>query len=867
MKRSLALLPALLLAAALAPADQTAPWGTILDHLKPRSLGPTNMGGRIMDIAVFEKSPRIFYAATASGGLWKTVNGGTTFNPVFDRESTVSLGAVAVSQRNPDLVWIGTGEDSSRNSTAWGDGVYKSTDGGRTWQNVGLRETRHIGKIVIDPRNEDVVYVAAVGRLWGPNPERGVFKTTDGGRSWQHVMKLDDRTGAIDLVMDPKNPNTLVAAMWQRERKAYDFTSGGPNSGIYKTTDAGRTWRRITKGMPEGNLGRIGLDYFRANPKIMVATIEHRERAGENREQVRMNGGSVFRSTDGGESWTQMAKLNPRPFYFSNPVQDPVDENRVYLAAVSVHISDDKGATFRNMRSTMHPDFHAFWINPTDNHHMIAGHDGGIGQTRDRGEAWDHLNNMPLGQFYAITHDMRRPYWVYGGLQDNGSWGIPTQTPRGGVKYWHSVGVGGGDGFHVQVDPTDHTILYSESQGGAIMRRNLRTGEVRSIRPRAPQGETYRFNWSSPILISPHNPRTVYFGGNKLFKSVDRGDNWRVISPDLTTNDPEKTKRPGQNSVTPEDTGAERHCTIITISESPRQAGLLAVGTDDGLVQVSRDGGANWENVAPNIPGLPANTWCSRVLFSKHAEGRLYATFDGHRSDDFKAYAYVSEDYGQNWTKLSNDLPDYDCLYVIREGERNPDLLFLGSEMGLRVSLDRGRTWERFRTDFPTVAVHDLVIHPRELDLIIGTHGRSIWTLDVSGLEGLTSESRDAEAALFAPQDVLLLGRNDPRSWEGDRIYVSRNTQPGTRIQYHLKGAPEGDVTLVVEDVAGRFRRELTATKHAGLNVVPWDGRLGRPGTQGGPVLAPAGEYRVTLTVGEKSYTTSVRIEEAFLLD
>jgi photosystem II stability/assembly factor-like uncharacterized protein len=836
---------------------QTGQWANVLGALKPRSLGPTNMGGRIVDMAVYSPRPQLFYVATASGGLWKTENAGTTVQPVFQNESTISLGAVAVSQKDPNLVWVGTGEGTSRNSVAWGDGVYKSADGGKTWKNMGLKETMHIGRILIDPKNDDIVYVAALGRLWGPNPERGVYKTTDGGKTWKQMLKVDDLTGAVEMEMNPKNPNELLCAMWTRQRWAYDFSSGGPNSGLYKSTDAGKTWRKITKGLPAGPLGRIGLSYHQADPSHVVATVEYQvKEASERQGASQMNGGGTYTSKDGGESWQRQTGLNPRPFYFSRPYWDPVDRNRIYVCAVSIHVSDDMGKTFRALPAAVHADNHAIWVDPKNNGTVYVGNDGGVYISRDRALKWQHVNNIVASQFYGIAFDMRKPYWVYGGLQDNGSWGYPTQTIRGGVSWFDAYNAGGGDGFHVQVDPNDWANLYSESQGGAVSRQDQKNGGGRSIRPRPAQGEpALRFNWSTPIVLSPHNSSTIFVGANRLFKSVNRGDSWKAISPDLTTNNPDKLK-PGRKSVTPENTGAEQHCTIITICESPTKAGLIWVGTDDGLVWVTKDDGVNWENVTANFPDLAPNTWCSRVTASRFSEGRCYVTFDGHRANDFKTYVYATEDYGKTWTKLNAGLPDFDSCYVIKEGLLNQDLLILGSEVSLRFSLDRGKTWARFVNDFPTVAIHDLAIHPRESDLVIGTHGRGIWTLDISPLEQLTTEKRGTDVFVCRPQPVYNLGRMAGVPWDGDSVYFSPNTQPGTTIFYWLKAKATGDVKVSIQDAAGTQITELTGTTNDGLNSVRWNARVrGR---------APdPGDYRVVVTVGGKEYTTSIKVDKA----
>jgi len=799
------------------------------------------MGGRVNDLAVFNKDPRIFYIATASGGLWKTENGGMTLTPVFERENSTSLGAAAVSQTDPNLVWVGTGERDSRNSSSWGDGVYKSTDGGKSWTHMGLKDTRHISRIVIDSKNPDTVYVAALGHLWGTNPDRGVFKTTDGGKTWQKVLDGGDTAGAVDIVAHPTNPNTILVAMWQRLRFPHNFISGGPGSGLFKSTNGGKTWKQIEKGLPAKPIGRMGLTVYAKDPKIVVLTVEHKE-------------GGVFRSTDGGESFTKVNSLNPRPFYFSMPRHDPQDPNRIYLGGVSMHYSDDAGKTFRTLPYRVHSDHHAMWINPNDSNHMIIGHDGGVAQTRDRGRTTEHLNFMPIGQFYACTFDMRKPYYVYGGLQDNGSWGGPTQTKRGGVTYMDWYGVGGGDGFHVQVDPNDWRTLYSESQGGALQRINQETGESRSIRPRAPSGERYRFNWSSPIIISPFNSKTIYFGGNRLFKSVDQGDTWAVVSPDLTSNDSTK-QRPGLGSVTPENTGAEVHCTIITISESPRKQGQLWVGTDDGLVHVSSNDGATWTNVTGNIPDLPKNTWCSRVTASKYVDGRCYATFDGHRNNDYKPYVYVTEDMGKTWSKLNAGLPDDHCAYVIKEATQNPDLLILGTEMGLYFSLDRGKKWVRYNSNgFPNVRVDDVAVHPRDLDLVIATHGRSLWTLPFSGMECLTQEAMKKDAVIFPPAPVYNLGRVAGLDFDGDRLFISRNTQPSATVFYYLRTAQSADVKVTITDILGTQLAELDGAKTAGLHSVTWNAR-------GRGRVVPAGDYRVTLKAGGKEYMVPLKVE------
>lgn len=862
MKRHVALTVLLVCVSALSNGQGI---DNLLVDMKARSLGPSRMGGRIADIAVYEKEPRIFFVATAAGGLWKTTNGGITMSPVWDRGTSVSLGAVDVSQSDPNLIWIGTGEQNSRNSVSWGDGVYKSADGGKTWEKMGLEATRHVSQVLIDPKDNNVVYVAALGKLWGFNVERGVYKTTDGGKTWEHILKIDDKTGVADLVMDPSNHRTLLAAAYQRVRYPWAYMGGGPGSALYKTTDGGKNWKKITKGMPEGTYGRIGLDYYRKDSKKVVMQIEASTPNADPTQRPVPTGG-IFVSTDRGESWMKMSTRGFRYFYFTIPRWDPVDENRIYFPDVGIFASDDQGKTLRAFNTSVHVDHHAMWINPNDNNHIIIGQDGGVGQTRDRGATWEHLNYLAIGQFYACAFDMRKPYFVYGGLQDNGSWGGPTQSPRGSVAFWDWYGVGGGDGFFVQVDPDDWGVIYSESQGGAAGMQNIRTGERGSLRPQPVQGERYRFNWNTPIELSPHNPRIVYIGGNKLFRSLNRGAKMEAISPDLTTNDPKKLGPP-IGSVTWDITGAENHCTIITISESGFKPGVIWCGTDDGNVWVTPDYGKTWNNVAPNIEGAPKFGYVSRVQASKWAEGRCYITYDNHRMDDVNTYVFATEDMGKTWTKITNGLrPDEPC-HVIREGVKNPDLLVLGTEYNIYFSMDKGQNWTRFK-EFPTVPIHDLRIHPRELDVVIATHGRSLWTMNISGLEELAKANMEKDVFLCRPQNVYIMsargGQQD--NWDGDRIWTARNTQPGTDIFYYMKADTLADVTIRVTDAEGIEMANITAYKSAGLHSIRWNARTGGGGGfggGGGPRRLTPGDYRVTLKVGDKEYVTSVHVEMA----
>ncbi len=911
----------------------------ILDALRPRELGPTNMGGRIMDFSVSESNPDLFYVATASGGLFKTQNGGDTFDAVFDYGNSVSMGAVAICQSKPNVVYVGTGEQSSRNSVAWGDGVYKSVDGGKTWAHIGLRETRHISEIYVDPKNPDIVFVAAIGRLWGRSEERGLYKSTDGGKTWRMVLTKGDRAGIIDLDVDPKNPRVLFACAWDRLRKPYVMASGGLESGIFKSTDGGETWKPIKKGLPNTVLGRTAISIHAKDPKIMIATVEfvppkdpnNPFSAGTNNEEEperehdrltgrdidgselglfaeqgaqvpataqkpeqktpakpapkkredpdawrktvpagsQMNGGGIYISRNGGESWSLLRMLNPRPFYFSNPTIDPVNPNRIYIGGLNLLVTDNQGKDWKLIGQNTHADHHTFWVDPKNTNHLLTGCDGGIYSSKDKGITWRHHNQLALGQFYAVDYDGQFPYWVYGGLQDNGSWALPTQTTNGPVGPWNATNLNGGDGFHVAVDKTESEWVFSESQGGATARLNRKTGARKSIRPTI-QGETLRFNWSTPFMLSPHDQKTVYIGSNRLMKSTDRGDTWNPISPDLTTMSPRKIKSGELSkrlSINIESTGAENHCTIVTLDESRLVPGRYVTGSDDGQVNVSLDNGATWTDVTAKLPGLAANTWISRVLWSKWEKDRLYVTADGHRNNDFRSYAYVSEDAGKTFKSLAGSLPDYDSVYVIKEGETNPDLLFLGSEMSLRFSTDRGASWSRIRGNFPTVAVHDLKVHPRMKDLVIGTHGRSIWTVDIAALEGMP-KNFVADSSDRAPKEPVILGATPAvyTAWEsgspldGDTFGGSNNNGSAIRVYVWIpKDLPaNGTVTATYQGATGDEQSiqiseaQLTTLKKRGVGVITWQAR--------GFTRPQPGEYTVRVNVNGTILKTKTEI-------
>jgi photosystem II stability/assembly factor-like uncharacterized protein len=854
------------LASAQSPPGTTAsaqPRESLLDPFKPRDIGPALMGGRVSDLAVYEADPSIFYAASASGGLLKTVNAGTSWENLFSSQSTVSIGDVAINPTDPNTVWVGTGEANNRQSSSWGDGVYKSTDGGKTWKHMGLKESHHIGRIVVSPIDTDIVYVAALGHLWGANPERGVFMTTDGGLTWKNVLVIDANTGAVDLTMDPSNPKLLYAATYQRRRTGWGFNGGGPGSGIYKTADGGRTWRKLTNGLPKGDNGRIGLDIYRKNPNIVVALVENKE-------------GGVFRSEDKGETWTKMNSLNPRPMYFSQIRIDPNDDKRIYVGGVQLHISDDGGKTFRDDGAPfVHLDHHAFWIDPGNSNHLIDGNDGGVWVSHDRARTWEHLNNYPIGQFYTVAVDMQQPYVVYGGMQDNASWGGPSAVrDRLGIMNQHWFQMLPCDGMYAAVDPKDDGIIYTDCQNGYLVRYDRRTGERKTIRPEpAPGEEGLRWNWTAPILVSSHDS-SLYIGANRLYRSTDHGHTWTAISPDLTT----KTDREaltimdvaGKNITLSKHDGMTSFGNLTCVSESPKHAGLIYVGTDDGKVQVTRDGGQNWTDLTSRIPAVPKMLYVSRVVASVFDEARVYVSFDGHRSDDFAPYVYVSTDFGQTWKSIRANLPA-GPVYVIKEDTHNPNLLFVGTEFGLFASLDRGATWTPWKS-LQTVAVYDLVVHPRDNDLVLATHGRSIQVFDdISPLQQLSEDVLASNSHLFDIRPATEFIPNESGWFMGGREYAAPNPEFGAYINYYLKAAAKQDVTIRISDTAGNVVRELKAAKEAGLHRVAWDLRTtpAAPATIGfyfqpditnlGPFVLPD-EYHVTLWVDGQEQSKTARV-------
>jgi photosystem II stability/assembly factor-like uncharacterized protein len=844
----------------------------MIEPLRWRSIGPSVMVGRTVDFAVVEKDPTTFWVAPATGGLWKTVNAGVTFEPQFQQEGSISIGAVAVAPSDPNIVWVGTGEENPRNSASWGDGVYKSTDGGMTWTNMGLRQSYQIAAVVIHPTNPDIVYVGALGRLWGSNEERGLFKTIDGGRTWNKIHYVDSRTGVIDIRMHPADPNTLLFATYVRERDMQDSipdydpsVKWSLKSAIYKTTDGGKTIRKLTKGLPTMHLGRIGLDYHRKNPNILYACVES-ELAGMSQEQIEAalkrgpspertgagredagpqrplgatyggqrenvqdqqgpNGfqsGGIFKSIDGGESWTRVNSALSRPMYFSKIRVDPGNPDIVYLLGLSLFGSSDGGKTFAGTigRGT-HSDHHAMWIDPLDGRHMLLGNDGGAYQTWDRGRSWLYHSNIVGSQIYHLAVDIKTPYNVYAGFQDNGSWGGPSRKRNGrGNRNQDWFSVGGGDGFVVLADPNDPDLIYSEIQDGRITRRNLRTGEGGSIQPPPLQGERQRFLWDTPMMLSSHNSRIFYCMSQYVYRSLDRGNDLRRISPDLTR--------------TPVGSGS-------ALGESPRDPGVIWAGTDDGYLWVTRDGGANWKNVTQSV-GLPRNCYISRIEASRFADGRCYVAFDGHRSDLDGPFAFVTEDFGESWKPLNANLPS-GSTRVIREDTQNENLLFIGTEFSIFASINRGQDWTEIKNNLPTGAVHDIIVHATDGELIAGTHGRGIWIADIAPLRQMTAEILAAGTYLFKPHRAILWGYAKP---EGGATYGHQEltTDPapmGVQIYYSLPAEAQ-QVSVKILSLDRQVIAEIAQpASKAGLNRIEWNLRQSPPRAAGDPQQAVAG--------------------------
>lgn len=827
-----------------------------LGKMEARHIGPAVMGGRITAIDGFNNDPRIIYVGTAGGGVWKTTNGGSQFKSVFDKHCQ-SIGAIAVDQTNPDVVWVGTGESNMRNTVSVGNGIYRTTDGGENWVFMGLPESEHISKVVIHPADPNTVFVAVPGKLWSNSSERGLYKTTDAGKTWQKILFVNDSTGCADFVLNPRNPDVMYASMWQFRRKPYSFVSGGPGSAIMKSTDGGKTWKKIHNGLPDGDIGRAALALAPSAPDNIVAIVESKNTG-------------LFLSTNGGENWkSQGADDNvcARPFYFSTLLVDPQDPMHVYRPAFEFSYSTDGGYSWvraQNSSGWVHVDMHALWINPQNTSHMYVGTDGGVYMSVDRGNNWIFLNNMPVSQFYHVAVDDRDPYYVYGGLQDNGSWRAPSQN-AGGIKNGDWVNVGGGDGFWVQPDGEDHNIVYSEYQGGHANRVNTLTNQYQDIQPKQGEGDPkLRFHWNTPIVKSPTSKKRIYMASQFLYKSENRGLSWEKISPDLTTNDPNKQKQEESGGLTADNTSAENHCTIFTLAESPLDEKMIWVGTDDGNLQYTLDGGKTWTNTAANyaLCGVPPQTWVSSIEPSRFDKNVVYATFDNHMYGDMKTYCAVSRDMGKTWTLLRSEvLKGY--AHKIREDLVNKDLLFLGTEHGLYVSIDAGKNWTQMKARIPEYClVRDMVIEPRTSDLVLATHGRGILIVDdISPLRQITPALLNSEAAYIATRPTPVTVGHYGGSWPDAGGFVGPNSSEEAAITYYLKNRlNSGSVTVLVYDDKGNQLVELPGTKRKGINKIYWNMRTRPPrvaegGSKAdwastiGPMVRE-GKYKVKIVAG-----------------
>jgi photosystem II stability/assembly factor-like uncharacterized protein len=849
-----------------------------ISGLGARNIGSAAMSGRIATIDAVQEGQRLtVYVGSASGGVWKSVNGGTTFKPVFDKQPVQSIGAITIDPKNPKTIWVGTGEPWMRNSVSVGDGVYKSVDGGDNWTNVGLKDSERIAKIVVDPTDTNSVYVCAPGKLWSDSDERGVYKTTDGGKTWTKILKgANGSTGCSMMSMDRQNPKTLYAGMWDFRRKGWTFRSGGEGpgapsgSGLFKSTDGGNNWIELdeqsAKGLPPKPWGRVAVTSAPSKPGVVYALIE--AVAPKN---------ALYRSDDGGRTWAQLDRSQSmiwRPFYFANLIVDPKDENKVYKPDLSLIVSNDGGKSFSNISGGAHGDFHDVWVDPGNTDHLITGDDGGIWYSYDGGNRWWKAQNLPVSQFYHVSVDMDMPYHVYGGLQDNSAWVGDSQYP-GGITNSRWENMYGGDGFCMFVDPSDPDYIYAESQGGEIGRINRKTHESRSIKPLPEYKEgKLRYNWNTPIALSPTQKGTLYIGAQFLFRSRDHGQTWERISPDLTTNDPEKQKQELSGGVTVDNSAAEMHTTIYAIAESPRNANLVWAGTDDGNLQVTRDGGKSWKNVVGNIQGLPKNAWVTSVEPSHYEDGTAYATFDLHTFGDLRPYVYKTTDFGQTWTPaVAPDSPVRGYAHVVKEDLVNRDLLFVGTEFGLWVSLDGGRQWAQYKgSDLPNVAVRDLAIHPRDHALVIATHGRGIWIIDdLTPLRALTPETLSKEA-VFIQAKPTAQSISGGGGWaNGDAEFVGDNpTEEAVITYYQRKRHIFGDLKIEVFDPQGKSMGVIPSSKRRGLSRATWPMRLPPPrvptaasaafGAAYGPRVLP-GTYTVKMTKDKQVYTTQLQVE------
>jgi photosystem II stability/assembly factor-like uncharacterized protein len=838
---------------------------SIFKNLRWRTVGPKLQGGRIETIACPSGYNSTIYVGAGSGNIWKTVNNGTTWDPVFDHESTFAIGDIEVSKSDPNIIWVGTGESLMARSSFAGTGIFKSKDGGKTWSNMGLIDTHHIGRVVIDPQNSDIVYVAALGHQYTFNAERGLFKTTDGGKTWQKSLYVNDRVGVVDVVMDPSDSKVLYATSWERDRKAWNNVICGEGSGIYKTTDAGRTWKRLTKGFPAGKyIGRIGLDVSSSNPDVVYAVLDNQAPRPREKKEKRSRGrigGEIYRSDNKGESWKKVstgdffAGIN---YSFGDIRVSPDEKNTIYVLGVNLMMSKDGGETFKKLGGTvvhlydhptraLHLDHHDLWIDPLNPDRLLLGNDGGFFISSDRGESWLHVNNLPIAEFYAISVDMDDPYNIYGGTQDDAAlYGPGNRELEDGIEdHWKYVWIdiwGGGDSYFTLVEPGNADIIYYEQQFGSLKRKNIKTGKTMNIQPRAKKGEpALRYNWMTPFFISHHNRFTLYYGANKLFKSLNRGDSWSCISPDLTTH-------PG-----PEKQGDVPYGTITMVSESPLKPGLIYVGTDDGNVHITQNDGVNWTKINKGLP----DKWVSRVVASTHNLGTVYVSLTGYREDDFEKYLYRSSDFGKTWKSITGNLPS-EPINVIREDPHNKNILYTGTDHGgVYASLDAGKTWYSLCNNLPTTPVHDIAVHPRDNELVIGTHGRSAFILDIDPIQKFDEINVEKEAHLFDIRPAVLPYSRDYR---GDWALETRKKAV---IHYYLKKINKVKISIL--DESGKVIKELTGTNDPGINRAEWDlspkrGKAAPTVYERGARLVRPGTYTVVIVAGSIKLQGTIKV-------
>ena len=829
--------------------------GPSLNGLKFRSIGPALTSGRISDFAVNPKKPKEYYVATSAGGVWKTKNAGTTYQPIFDAQGSYSIGCITLDPNNSSIVWVGSGENNNQRSVSYGDGIYKSTDGGASWSHMGLKNSEHIGKIIVHPNNSDVVFVAAIGPLWSSGGERGLYKSTDGGKTWKATLKIDEHTGVNDVVIDPRNPDVLYASAFQRRRHVFTYLGGGPNSAIYKSTDGGETWTKSSKGLPGVDLGRIGLSISPANPEIIYAIVE-----------AAQGKGGFFKSTDRGASWKKQGGYNSSGNYYQEIIADPVDPNKIYGMDTWMKVSTDGGKTFRNVGEDFkHVDNHCIWINPEDTEHLLVGCDGGIYETFDSGATWIFKANLPVTQFYKVAVDNSEPfYYIYGGTQDNFSLGGPSRSVSGnGIANSEWFITHGGDGFESAVDPENPNIVYAQSQYGVLVRYDKLSGEELGIQPQPRKDENaYRWNWDAPLEVSVHKSGRLYFAANKLFRSDDRGNSWEVISDDLTAQINRNTLKVMDQIWSTDAVAKNRstspYGTIVAFSESPKNENLLYVGTDDGLIQITENGGESWTKIE-NISGVPSRTYVNEVLASKHDENVVYAAFNHHKYGDFKPYIFKSTDKGRTWKAIMSNLPQRGSVYALEEDPEDPQLLFAGTEFGVFFTNDGGTNWTQLKAGLPTIAVRDIALQTRENDLVLGTFGRGFYVLDDYTPLRALQKAKDKPAELFAVRDALVFEYRYPlglpkKSFQGDDYYLGDNLGSEAIFTYYLKEGiktkrdqrlanekkskddtyPSYDalkaereeekpyLLFTIKNATGKVIRKLTKSPSKGVNRIHW---------------------------------------------